>query len=65
MIKTKVLKCDKCGAILVLPSNTWYLSKIVCTICEGTLKDLGDDFDLSEIIACDSCKTETGVVEEP
>lgn len=65
MTKTKVLKCDRCGSILVLPSNQWYLSKIVCTICGSTLKDLGDDFDLSEIITCDSCKTETGVVEEP
>lgn len=50
MIKTCILKCDKCGSILVLPNNNWFEYKMVCTICQHPLRKLDEDFDLAEII---------------
>lgn len=63
MIKTAVYKCRTCGAIVVLQDN--FLTKARCNICNQPMEKLREDFDLSEIIECGSCKNETGEIEEP
>lgn len=57
MLKTFVYKCKDCGSILVL-QDSWNLNIVRCTVCGSSMQKLNDDFDLSEIIECESCKTE-------
>lgn len=57
MLKTFVYKCKDCGSILVL-QDSWNLNRVRCTVCGSSMQKLNDDFDLSEIIECESCKTE-------
>ena len=63
MIKTSVYKCPKCKAIVILQDT--FLTVAHCNICKNNMIMLDDDFDLAEIIQCDSCKNETGEIEEP
>lgn len=58
MLKTKVYKCEYCKTVVCLPVN--YVS-FLCPTCGKEMKQLDDDFDLSEIITCNQ---ENGEVEE-
>ena len=50
MYKTNLLKCDHCGAILVVCNDQLYKTKMVCDACQHPLRVLNDDFDLAEIL---------------
>lgn len=52
MKSSKIYKCKKCGAILVLPAENW-MKKMACTVCGNLMDLLDDDWDLSEIIVED------------
>ena len=50
MYKTFILKCDKCGAILIVPNSQYYGHEIICNNCNQPMRKLDEDFDLTEII---------------
>lgn len=57
-MKTSVFKCPYCGSIFI-GSIRDYLVK--CSLCGVAMIKLDDDFDLTEII---HCETENGSVEQ-
>lgn len=67
MLKTTVYKCPFCNVITVVPvKSTVFEADLTCNICKLPMKRLSDDFDLSEVIDCDTtCTNKTGDVEEP
>jgi predicted RNA-binding Zn-ribbon protein involved in translation (DUF1610 family) len=58
MLKTKIYKCEYCKTVVCLPSN---YASFLCPTCGKNMKQLDDDFDLSEIITCNQ---EDGEIEE-
>lgn len=60
-MQTKIYKCKYCGAILCLPAKTWE-KYINCHTCNKNMIVLDDDFDLSEIVDCET--TNAGVKNE-
>ena len=52
MKSSKIYRCKKCGAILVLPAENW-MKRMSCTVCGNLMDLLDDDWDLSEIIVED------------
>lgn len=53
MKESRIYSCPYCKAILVLPKSCWQ-SSIRCTICDKEMKLLDDEFDLAEIIDCET-----------
>ena len=47
MLKTKVYKCYSCGSIFVTTDTPYRLK---CVKCGVIMRELQDDFDLSEIV---------------
>ena len=55
MLKTKIYKCYTCGSIFV---TTATVLKPFCIKCKSTMKELQDDFDLSEIVEEDEIQAD-------
>lgn len=59
MVKTYIFKCPNCGSIAIVPVREWGR---LCAVCNTTMINLRDNFDLSEIVQCDI--DVNGTVEE-
>ena len=49
MVKTIIYKCDKCGAVFVTKTSKPSFP-VRCVKCQIIMRELDEDFDLSEII---------------